>query len=308
MMNANADELLSSPKVEPICACVFGSSSNKTSQAFLNASFEMGKLLAQRGHGIVTGGGAFGCMQGVQSGCRQNGGTVRGVVHQQFIDGGSADLDNVGDMIIAKGDDLEERKRLLMDNAHCLLVCPGGVGTFDEFWDCVSHRSLDMKGLTGKPIIVLNIDGYYDGFVAQLDRASKEKLLYNQTEEYFAVATSPAHAVQLAEQGVALTRSGEMSSAWVNAMSAQRKAAAASPEEDKQPISNGSLGSSESNFSFFDNISLVKSFLFWSKTANEGNIDCNRRRERNGIFAAGACWGVAAALVAMYIIPQQRKK
>ena len=57
----------------------------------------------------MTGGGAFGCMQGVQSGCRTHGGTVRGVVHQQFIDGGSADLENVAEMIIAKGDDLEER-------------------------------------------------------------------------------------------------------------------------------------------------------------------------------------------------------
>ena len=45
------------------------------------------------------------------------------------------------------GDDLGERKQLLLDNSDCLIVLPGGVGTFDEFWDSVCGKSLNMKGI-----------------------------------------------------------------------------------------------------------------------------------------------------------------
>mgnify|MGYP006089817849 CR=1 FL=1 len=200
-------------------------------------------------------------------------------------------------MIIAKGDDLEERKRLLMDNAHCLLVCPGGVGTFDEFWDCVSHRSLDMKGLAGKPIIVLNVDGYYDGFVMQLRRATQESLLYNRTEEYFSVANSPAQAVALAEAEVGASRRGEMGSAWRNAMGAQRKAAAANSRhegDDKVPAPG------RNSDSFLSPFTLAKSLLFWTAAAESGKTDPMRQRERQGVFVAGACWGISAALIAVY--------
>ncbi len=99
--------LLASPLCTTrITACVFGSSSNKTPKTLLNEAYHLGTLLAKRGHGIVTGGGAFGCMHAVQSGCRQHGGSVRGVVHQLFVDGGSADTENITTMTIVTGDDL----------------------------------------------------------------------------------------------------------------------------------------------------------------------------------------------------------
>ena len=98
--------LASPPCTTLITACVFGSSSNKTPKTLLNEAYHLGTLLAKRGHGIVTGGGAFGCMHAVQSGCRQHGGSVRGVVHQLFVDGGSADTANLTTMTIVTGDDL----------------------------------------------------------------------------------------------------------------------------------------------------------------------------------------------------------
>ena len=55
-------------------------------------------------------------------------------------------------------------------------VCtsPGGVGTFDEIWDSVCGKSLGMKGMKFKPICLINTDGFYDGFVVQMDRSQKE--------------------------------------------------------------------------------------------------------------------------------------
>ena len=75
------------------------------------------------------------------------------------------------------------------------MVMPGGVGTFDEFWDVVSSKSLGFKGLTDKPIVVVNIDGFYDGFVQQLCRASQEGLLYGTVQSYFHVCDNPKDAL-----------------------------------------------------------------------------------------------------------------
>ena len=65
------------------------------------------------------------------------------------------------------------------------MICPGGVGTFDEFWDIVSHN-LSMKGLDKKPVM-RNCDGFYDGFIEQLRRSGQDGLLYLDTEKFFMV-------------------------------------------------------------------------------------------------------------------------
>merc|ERR1712070_968992 len=152
----------------PLYICCYGSSSKQTPDELLVVSRQLGRQIGSRGRKCVTGGGQYGCMSGVQSGCVESGSTNIYVVHQKFIDGGTVDekAHGVEKVLVAKGDNLEERKKLLMENADALIVMPGGVGTFDEFWDCVSHRSLAMKGLCSKPIVVLNHDGFYDGFVA----------------------------------------------------------------------------------------------------------------------------------------------
>ena len=180
--------------------CVFGSSSVKTPKKYLETAYSLGQEIAKSGNDAVTGGGQFGCMMGAQQGCIDAGGEVIYVVHQKFIDGGSVDVNAKGvkEVICAGGDDLTERKRLLVDYSDAILICPGGVGTFDEFWDIVSHKSLSMKGLNEKPIVVLNYDGFYDGFIQQLRRAGEDGLLYLETEKFFMVTPSPAEAVKMA--------------------------------------------------------------------------------------------------------------
>ena len=64
---------------------VYGSASKDTPQAFRDASFELGKQMAQRGHICVNGGGNTGCMGSLSDGCLQNGGKVVGVIHEMFV-------------------------------------------------------------------------------------------------------------------------------------------------------------------------------------------------------------------------------
>lgn len=72
---------------------------------------------------------------------------------------------------------------------------PGGVGTFDELWDCICGKSLGMKGMDHKPICVVNIDGFYDGFIMQLRRAYRDGILYGPAETYFHVETDAIEAL-----------------------------------------------------------------------------------------------------------------
>lgn len=131
----------------------------------------------------------------VTAGARSKEGKVIGIIHENFcVDGEEAS--HTTELIKSKGPDLTERKQLLYDNGDCIIVLPGGVGTFDEFWESVSAKSLNMKGLGKKPICVINVNGFYDGFIMQLEKAFNDGLLYNNTSDFFYVATSASEALQ----------------------------------------------------------------------------------------------------------------
>ena len=137
---------------------VFGSSSAKTSPLFLIEAKKLGTMLAERGHVCINGGGKFGVMGALNDSVRAADGQVIGVIHEMWtVDGDEDTL--IHNMVTVAGDDLEERKRQvsafplppaslppldrslhgpqLLDFGACVITLPGGVGTFDELWDCV---------------------------------------------------------------------------------------------------------------------------------------------------------------------------
>lgn len=165
---------------------VFGSSSKSTNPRFVQESFRLGCLIAEAGYTCVNGAGCYGCMGGVNNGCLSKEGRIRGVIHEQFcIDNDENRL--IKDLIIVKGSDLTERKDKLFDESDCFIIMPGGVGTYDELWEGICAQSLQMKNLTHKPFCLVNIDGFYDGFISQMHRAKADGLLYLDIEQYFHV-------------------------------------------------------------------------------------------------------------------------
>ena len=133
-------------------------------------------------------------MGAVNKGARAYNGEIIGVIHKQFC----VDTDEdklITNMIRTDGNGLDERKQLLLDNSDCIIIMPGGCGTFDEFWDAISSKSLGMKNLNNKPICVVNVEGFYDGFIQQLKAASLSGLLYAPPENYFKVFTDPKDAL-----------------------------------------------------------------------------------------------------------------
>jgi len=134
----------------------------------------------------VNGAGTAGCMAAMNQGASDNNGKIVGVIHEMFVVDGSDWLEGShgailkSELLIARGDNLQERKRLLVDGADALIVLPGGPGTWDELWEMACARHI---GLHHMPIVCVNIDGYYDNFMAQLLRAHEEELLYKHPKE-----------------------------------------------------------------------------------------------------------------------------
>lgn len=175
--------------------CVFGSSSQSTKSVYVEEALKLGELIAEQGHTCVNGAGKYGVMGGVNNGCFSRGGKIIGVIHNIFcVD--SSEHPTIKDLVIVGGIDLYERKLQLFDYSDCILVLPGGVGTFDELWDGISSRSLGMKGMTTKPICVVNIDGFYDGSIQQMKRAFEDGILYQEISEYFHVEDNVTDALK----------------------------------------------------------------------------------------------------------------
>ena len=94
-------------------ACVFASASPETPHKYMAAASALGRALAAAEAVCVNGGGKFGCMGALNDSLKAAGGRVCGVIHERWVDGEGAD--GLDEMIVARGDDLSERKRLLLD-------------------------------------------------------------------------------------------------------------------------------------------------------------------------------------------------
>lgn len=154
--------------------CLYGASSNKTDESFVVATEELGEKIALRGHGLVFGGGARGMMGAAARGVKKVGGRVVGIAPSFFnVDG--VLFEDCDDFI--RTDTMRERKKLLEDKSDAFIVTPGGVGTFDEFFEILTLKQL---GQHTKPIAIFNVNGYYDDLKEFLISAVKKGFI---TEE-----------------------------------------------------------------------------------------------------------------------------
>ncbi|CAN0089150.1 unnamed protein product, partial [Heterosigma akashiwo] len=156
--------------------CVYASASPKTPSAYLDAATELGRLLAKDGHLCINGAGKTGGMGALNDGVIQSQGKVRGVILNKFVVDNN-EHDGIKDLVVVGGNDLQERKAKLVEDADCIIALPGGTGTWDELWEAVCLNGI---GLRRRPVCCVNIDGYYDGFLKMLDRASRDGLLHGR--------------------------------------------------------------------------------------------------------------------------------
>mgnify|MGYP001205354000 FL=1 len=149
--------------------CVYASSSSLVDDVYVEAAAELGRALAQRGWGLVFGAGADGLMGAAARGAAEAGGVTIGVVPEKMdVDG--VVYNSCTELYVTRT--LRERKALMEDKADAFIALPGGFGTFEELLEIIALRQL---GYHKKPVAILNVDGYYDGLIAQFDKAVEQR-------------------------------------------------------------------------------------------------------------------------------------
>jgi hypothetical protein len=160
--------------------CVYGASSTKIDPLYITAGEEFGRKIAQRGHGLVFGGGATGMMGAAARGVFSGHGNIIGIAPAFFnVDG--VLFEKCNEMI--KPETMRERKRLMEENSDAFVVTPGGIGTLDEFYEILTLKQL---GQHKKPIAIYNINNYYDDLLNMMAKSIHTNFAKaNCTQLYF---------------------------------------------------------------------------------------------------------------------------
>ena len=139
---------------------VYCGSASPADPRYLELARTVGATLAQRGIGVVYGGGRLGLMGALASGALDAGGEVIGVIPEALTSGEVANHDCTQLIVVA---DMHARKAAFTRLSDGFLTIPGGVGTMDELWEAVSWAQL---GYHAKPVGLLNAFGFFDHLIA----------------------------------------------------------------------------------------------------------------------------------------------
>ena len=137
---------------------VYGAASNRIDQKFYDAGFELGKALGERGHTLVYGAGSEGLMGAVSQGFKAAGAFVHGVIPKFFEENGYENIFYDADKITYT-ETMAERKAIMEDECEAFIITPGGIGTFEEFFQVITLKQL---GRHQKAIALFNAHGYFN--------------------------------------------------------------------------------------------------------------------------------------------------
>jgi len=169
--------------------CVFCASSTRVDLHYLELAREVGERLAAAGHSLVSGGGRVGMMGTVAAGARAGGAHTLGIIPEPLVRLEVADT--AADELITTSD-MAERKVVMMAKADAFLVLPGGVGTLDELFEVWTTRTLRLHT---KPVVVLDLDGFYTGLLEWLASLVPTKFVRSEALAALTVVTTVDAAI-----------------------------------------------------------------------------------------------------------------
>ncbi len=170
--------------------CVFGASSNRLDSVYFEEAKALGLAMAQAGHTLVFGGGASGLMGACAAGAREAGGEIVGIAPRFFDEPGIL-LKDYGKLIFTET--MSERKSMMEDMAEAFIALPGGIGTYEEFFETLTLKQL---GRHSKPMALLNTRGYYGPMVEMLEKTADSGFMSRSCIELFALCSTPGEAVE----------------------------------------------------------------------------------------------------------------
>ena len=165
--------------------CVFGASSAHIDDNYIKIVEKLGEEMAKRGHSLVFGAGGAGLMGAAARGEKRGGGYIHGVVPTFFKENGIEELYDKCDKMTYT-ETMRERKAIMEDEADAFIIAPGGVGTFEEFFEIVTLKQLNRHD---KAIAVLNIDNYYDELEVFMQTACERKFVTRSCISLYTIFT-----------------------------------------------------------------------------------------------------------------------
>ncbi len=165
--------------------CIYGASSNLIDKGYIDATEELGYLLAKRGHKLIFGAGAGGLMGAAARGFYRAGGSILGIVPSFFnVDG--VLFEDCDELIYTET--MRERKQLMEKRADAFIAVPGGIGTFDEMFEILTLKQL---GIHNKPTVFFNTNGYYNTLLSFLEFSKNQEFMTENTLSMAPLIDSP---------------------------------------------------------------------------------------------------------------------
>ena len=177
---------------------VYCGSSAGNNPAYARAAEVVGAEIGRRGLPLIYGGGHMGLMGAVGRSVREAGGTTVAVIPRFMVERGWNDA-SASETVVTES--MHERKKLMAECARGIIALPGGVGTFEELCEIITWRQLGL--FTGN-IVVLNVEGYYDAWRRQFEKAVEEGFFPASHLDLFHITSSPVEAVELASAAESL--------------------------------------------------------------------------------------------------------
>ncbi|MCC6193443.1 MAG: TIGR00730 family Rossman fold protein [Burkholderiales bacterium] len=163
--------------------CVFCGSNAGKRAVYAHTAADLGRAFAARKIGLIYGGGSVGLMKIAAEAALAAGGEVIGVITEQLM---VREVGHPGLSRLEVVPTMHERKALMASLADAFVALPGGFGTFDELCEMATW---DQLGIHAKPLALVNVEGYFDGFLAQLDRGVADGFLRSEHRAMIEVVT-----------------------------------------------------------------------------------------------------------------------
>lgn len=170
--------------------CVFCGSHEGKNPVYAALARKLGKELARQKIGLVFGAGSVGLMGVVSDAVLEAGGEAHGIIPEHLIRN-EVPRNDLTELHITKS--MHDRKALMEELSDAYITLPGGFGTFEEMFETITWNQL---GIHSKPIILLNVDGYYDQLIEFVDKAVQQGFISDGSKHILQPVTTIAEAIR----------------------------------------------------------------------------------------------------------------
>ncbi len=170
--------------------CTYGASSDNIPKKYIDAAYELGKKLGEMGWNGINGAGAAGVMKATTDGFLDANQKSMGIIPQFMVDN-NWQYDRLSELVITP--DMHTRKEMMAERCQCAIALPGGCGTLEELLEIITWRQLK---LFNKPLIILNIDGFFNNLLNMLNQCIEEGFMKKSHGNLWFVANTVDEAVQ----------------------------------------------------------------------------------------------------------------